>query len=49
MNVVVGTNLQLQTIPSKNSSKVWYFFLSYEHDKLMETVSIRSELNGLPE
>jgi hypothetical protein len=37
MNLVVGTNLQLQTIPSKNSLKVQYLFPYSEHEKLMES------------
>jgi hypothetical protein len=49
MNLVVGTNLQLQTMPSKNSSKVQYFLPYSEHEKLMETISIRSDLDGLLE
>jgi hypothetical protein len=48
-NLVIGTNLQLQTIPSKNSSKVWYFLPYSEHKKLMETISIRSDIDGLLE
>jgi hypothetical protein len=48
-NLVVGTNLQLQTIPSKNSSKVRYFLPYYENKKLMETINIISDLDGLLE
>ena len=32
-----------------NSSKVWYFLPYSEHEKLMETIIIRSELDGLLE
>jgi hypothetical protein len=49
MNLVVGTNLQLQTMPSKNSSKVCYFLPYSEHEKLMETINIRSDPDGLLE
>jgi hypothetical protein len=48
-NLVVGTNLQLQTIPSKNSTKVQYFFPYFEHKNLMDTIIIRSDLDGLLE
>ena len=49
MNLVVGTNLQLQTIPSKKSSKAHYLFPYSEHEKLMEIVSIIIYLDGLLE
>ena len=48
-NLIIGTNIQLQTMPSKNSSKVWYFLPYSKHEKLMETISIKSDLNGLLE
>jgi hypothetical protein len=49
MNLVVGTNLQVQTMPSKNSSKVQYFLPYFENENLMETINIRSDPNGLLE
>jgi hypothetical protein len=48
-NFLIGTNLQLQTIPSNKSSKLQYFLPYSEHEKLMETISIRSDLGGLLE
>ena len=48
-NLIIGTNIQLQTMPSKNSSKVRYFLPYSEHEKLMETISIRSDPDGLLE
>ena len=38
-NLIVGTNIHLQTISNKNSSKVCYFFPHLEHERLMETIS----------
>lgn len=37
-NIVVGTNLQLQTMSRKKSLKVWYFLPYFEYEKLMETI-----------
>jgi hypothetical protein len=48
-NLVIGTNLQLQTMTRKHSSKVQYFLPYFEHEKLMDTISIRSDLDGLLE
>jgi hypothetical protein len=48
-NFIIGTNLQVQTIPRNNSSKVRYLLSYYEHEKLMEIVSIRSDPDGLLE
>ena len=48
-NLVIGTNLQLQTMPSRNSSKIRYFLLYFEHEKLIETINIRSDHDGLLE
>ena len=48
-NLIIGTNIQLQTMPSKNSSKVRYFLPYFEHEKLMKTISIRSDPNSLLE
>jgi hypothetical protein len=48
-NLTVGTNLQLETIPSKNSSKVRYFFHYSKHERIIETIIFRSDPDGLPE
>jgi hypothetical protein len=48
-NLVVGTNIQLYTMPTKNSSKVCYFFPYSEHEKLTETINIRNDLDGILE
>jgi hypothetical protein len=48
-NLVVVTNLQLQTIPRKNSSKVRYFLPYSENKKLMDTINSISDLDGLLE
>ena len=42
-NLVIGTNLQVWTIPSQNSSKVCYFLLDTEHERLMDTIIIRDD------
>ena len=42
-NLIVGTNLQLHTMPNKNSSKVRYFLPDAEHERLMETISNRDD------
>ena len=46
-NLIIGTNLQVRTIPSRNSSKVPYFLLDIEHERLMETIIIRYYPEGL--
>ena len=48
-NLVIGTNLQLQTIPSKNSSKSRYLLPYLEHERIKDTISIRGVLDGLVE
>ena len=48
-NFVIGTNLQLQTMPSKNSSKSRYLFPYYKNERLNDTVSIRGDPDGLVE
>ena len=48
-NLVIDTNLQLQTMPSKNSSKSWYLFPYSEHEKLKDAVAIRGDPDGLVE
>ena len=45
-NLVIGTNLQLQTIPINNSSKSWYLFPSFEHERLKDTIVIRGDPDG---
>ena len=46
-NLIVGTNLQLRTMPRKNSSKVRYFLPDVENERLMETISNRDDPKGL--
>ena len=46
-NLIIGTNLHVWTMPSRNSSKVRYFLLDAEHEILMETIIIRDDLEGL--
>jgi len=45
-NLIVGTNIHLQTISNKNSSKVRYFLPHSEHERLMETISNREDPDG---
>ena len=42
-NLIVGTNIHLQTISNKNSSKVRCFLPHSGHERLMETISNREE------
>ena len=42
-NLIIGTNLQERTMPSRNSSKVCYFLPNTEHERLMETIIIRED------
>ena len=46
-NLVIGTNLQLQTMPNKNSSKSRYLFPYSEHERLKDTIAIRGDPDGL--
>ena len=46
-NLIIGTNLQVRTMPSQNSSKVCYFLPDIEHERLMETIIIRDDPKGL--
>ena len=48
-NLVYGTKLLLQAMPVKNSSKVRYFLPYSDHENLLETISIRSDCDGLLE
>ena len=48
-NLYIGTNLQLQTKPNKNSSKSWYLFPYSEHERLKDTTAIRGDPDGLVE
>jgi len=45
-NLIVGTNIHLQKISNKNSSKVRYFLPHSEHERLMETISNREDPDG---
>ena len=42
-NLIIGTNLQVRTMPIRNSSKVCYFLPDIEHERLMETIIIRDD------
>ena len=46
-NLIIGTNLQVRTMPSWNSSKVCYFLPDTKHERLMETIIIRDDPEGL--
>ena len=46
-NLVIGTNLQLQTMPNKNSSKSRYLLPYFEHDRIKDSVFIRGDPDGL--
>ena len=48
-NIVIGTNLHLQTMSSRNSSKSWYFFPYSENKRLKDNVGIRGDHGGLVE
>ena len=48
-NLVIGTNLHLQTMPNKNSSKSRYLLPYSEHERLKDTVAIRGDPDGLVE
>ena len=48
-NLVIGTNLQLQTMPNKNSSKSRYLLPYSKHERLKDTVAIRGDIDGLVE
>ena len=37
--LIVSTNIHLQTMSNKNSTKVCYLFPHSDHDRLMETIS----------
>ena len=45
-NLIVGTNIHLQTMSNKNSNKVHYFFPHSEHDRLMEKIRNREDPDG---
>ena len=45
-NLIVGTNIHLQTMSNNNSSKVRYFLPHSEHERLMETISNREDPDG---
>ena len=46
-NLIIGTNLQVHTMPSRNSSKVHYFLPDIENEILMETIIIRDDPEAL--
>ena len=46
-NLVIGTNLQLQTMPNKNSSKSQYLLPYSEHERLKDTIGIRGDPGGV--
>ena len=48
-NLVIGTNLQLQIMPNKNSSKSRYVFPYSEHERIKDTIAIRVDHDGLVE
>ena len=45
-NWIVGTNIHLQTMSMKNSTKVRYFLPHSEHERLMEAISNREDPTG---
>ena len=46
-NLIIGRSLQVRTMASRNSLKVHYFLLDTEHKRLMETIIIRDDPEGL--
>jgi len=48
-NLIVGTNIHLQTMSSKSSTKVHYYLTHSEHKRLMETISNREDPYGFIE
>ena len=46
-NLIIGTNLQVRTMPSRNSSKVRYFLPGTKHERLTEAIIIRDDPEGL--
>ena len=45
-NLIVGTNIHLQIMSTKNSTKVCYFLPHSEHKRLMEAISNIEDLDG---
>ena len=45
-NLIVGTNIHLQTMSNKNSTKVHYFFPHLDHEILMEEIRNREDPDG---
>ena len=45
-NFIVGTTIHLQTMSTKNSTKVLYFLPHSEHERLMEEISNREDPTG---
>ena len=46
-DLIIGTNLQVRIMPSRNSLKVRYFLLDTKHERLMETIIIRDDPEAL--
>ena len=44
-NLIVGTNIKLCTLSKKNRTQVWYFLSYSDHEKFMDTVSNRDDLD----
>ena len=45
-NMIVGTDIHLQTISNKNSTRVPYSLPPSKHERLMETISNREDPYG---
>ena len=48
-NLVVGTNIKLRTHSNKDRSYGRYFLPHLEHERLMDTIGSRDDLDGLLE
>ena len=48
-NLVISTNLQLQTMPKNNSSKSQYLLPYFEHERIKDTIAIWGDPDGLVE
>ena len=48
-NLFIGTNLQLQRMPNKNSSKSQYLLPYFEHERIKDTIAIWGDPDGLVE
>ena len=45
-NLIVSTNIHLQTMSNKNLTNVRYFLPHSDHERLMEEISNRENLDG---